>query len=166
MQRKFYCKRITRLHLKVIWEQAVLPMVVGDPLIAAMYNCLIVFVRWANVHCARPSILIHDSIGPTHSPYQMTGWLAQPLLHSQCHILPIICYTVRWHNPPKFAYYCGGSAPHMTCGTSMDLPTTLNGILIKSAIFPEFMVANNRQTNRITDRMNMELYHKPTANSN
>jgi len=84
------------------------------------------------------SSLVHDLLGPSHSPSQTAARSVQPFFHGRCHVLPIQYVTA--HSPISLAPYPCGSGP-VPSNTWLLGPTrrnTSNGISIESAVFPQY----------------------------
>ena len=112
--------------------------------------CVIVqpyFPVCANVHTHRRTILWSTPLAVPNRAQSV-----RPFLHGQYHIIPIH-YIVPSHFPGKCSHYLGRiwtSSNILFLGPTR--PNFPNGISIQSAVFPEFMIVTNRQTDRQTDR--------------
>ena len=115
-------------------------------LIDATHNRSTVLARWCQCVCT----FIYDSLGPSFSPPQTVARSVQPFLLTLRFLilptpLPKMPYCVELWTPSKILFL------------ELSRPTIPNGISIESAVFPEYMLVTNGETNRPTDRTNTNL---------
>ena len=142
---KLHILLITKTRLrKVIWEQATSPpLMAADPLTVAVHNRSTVFARWRQ--CALLSNT--EFLTLTHSQSQMAAGSVQPLLHGWYHILPIRYIVLPM--PPNLPLRWVSKHPSDTWFLGPTLPTTPNNTSIELAVFPQYTLVTNQQSDRI-----------------